>query len=350
MSKLIARNVPVDALPLVDRFLAVRRLSEDACPAALAGRPDHPVDAGCQPDQVASRAHHAGSSRPSCCAPHAAGLSRRSIRPTTISSTPTTRRSARVIRGRSAACCRGPASRRSCAYRGHVTSAMARADRRGADGDWAAIADRARPASRAAASGADPDGHQARAVDEPAAAGLCAGARGAAAATPRRSAGSTSRAGWSRSAMPATASPSTTRGRAIAVWLDPFAPGDAAGDLRRVSAFIDDGGYRRPEFWLSDGWDCVQPARLAGAALLAAATAIAGTSSRCRACGRCAPPSRSAMSASTRPTPSPAGRASACRARPSGSSPPADVALAGNMLDDGGSIPSPAPAATGWCR
>ena len=41
-------------------------------------------------------------------------------------------------------------------------------------------------------------------------------------------------------------------------WLDPFAIADrlvTAGDYLR---FIDDGGYRRPELWLSDGWDCVQ--------------------------------------------------------------------------------------------
>ena len=41
-------------------------------------------------------------------------------------------------------------------------------------------------------------------------------------------------------------------------WLDPFAIADrlvTAGDYLR---FIEDGGYRRPELWLSDGWDCVQ--------------------------------------------------------------------------------------------
>ena len=74
MSKLIARDVPVDALPLVDRFLAVRRLSESACAAALAGRPDRAVDAGCQPDQVASGAHHVVL-RNLRAAPAAAGLS-----------------------------------------------------------------------------------------------------------------------------------------------------------------------------------------------------------------------------------------------------------------------------------
>jgi formylglycine-generating enzyme required for sulfatase activity len=28
----------------------------------------------------------------------------------------------------------------------------------------------------------------------------------------------------------------------------------AAGDLREFAAFMEDGGYRRPEFWLSAGW------------------------------------------------------------------------------------------------
>lgn len=41
------------------------------------------------------------------------------------------------------------------------------------------------------------------------------------------------------------------------VWLEPFRIADrlaTAGDYLR---FIADGGYRRPELWLSDGWDCV---------------------------------------------------------------------------------------------
>ena len=88
------------------------------------------------------------------------------------------------------------------AYRRHVTEAPWRELIGSGRGDWAAIC-RARAAPRAAASGADPDGCQAHAVDEPVVPGLCAGERGAGATTGRRSAGSISRAGWSRSAMPA---------------------------------------------------------------------------------------------------------------------------------------------------
>jgi ergothioneine biosynthesis protein EgtB len=46
-----------------------------------------------------------------------------------------------------------------------------------------------------------------------------------------------------------------------AVWLEPFELAlqpVANGDYLR---FIDDGGYRRPEFWLADGWDIVQRER-----------------------------------------------------------------------------------------
>jgi ergothioneine biosynthesis protein EgtB len=41
------------------------------------------------------------------------------------------------------------------------------------------------------------------------------------------------------------------------VWLDPFAIAARPVTCGEYLAFIEDGGYRRPEFWLSAGWDCV---------------------------------------------------------------------------------------------
>ncbi|MDI1284469.1 MAG: ergothioneine biosynthesis protein EgtB [Reyranella sp.] len=41
------------------------------------------------------------------------------------------------------------------------------------------------------------------------------------------------------------------------VWLDPFALASRPTSCAEYLAFIEDGGYRRPEFWLSAGWDCV---------------------------------------------------------------------------------------------
>lgn len=40
-------------------------------------------------------------------------------------------------------------------------------------------------------------------------------------------------------------------------WLEPFALASRPVSNGEYAAFIDDGGYRRPEFWLSAGWDCV---------------------------------------------------------------------------------------------
>jgi len=37
-------------------------------------------------------------------------------------------------------------------------------------------------------------------------------------------------------------------------WLDPFAIADRLVTAGEYAAFIADGGYRRPELWLSDGW------------------------------------------------------------------------------------------------
>jgi ergothioneine biosynthesis protein EgtB len=41
------------------------------------------------------------------------------------------------------------------------------------------------------------------------------------------------------------------------VWVDSFALGTRLVTCGEYAAFVDDGGYRRPEFWLSSGWDCV---------------------------------------------------------------------------------------------
>ena len=42
------------------------------------------------------------------------------------------------------------------------------------------------------------------------------------------------------------------------VWLDPFALATRPVTCGEYLAFMKDGGYRRPKFWLSAGWDCVQ--------------------------------------------------------------------------------------------
>ena len=41
------------------------------------------------------------------------------------------------------------------------------------------------------------------------------------------------------------------------VWLEPFALPSRPVTCAEYLAFIEDDGYRRPEFWLSAGWDCV---------------------------------------------------------------------------------------------
>ena len=42
------------------------------------------------------------------------------------------------------------------------------------------------------------------------------------------------------------------------VWLEPFALALRPTNCAEYLAFIEDGGYRRPELWLSAGWDCVK--------------------------------------------------------------------------------------------
>ncbi len=42
------------------------------------------------------------------------------------------------------------------------------------------------------------------------------------------------------------------------VWLPPFALASRPVTCREWLAFLDDGGYRRPELWMSLGWECVR--------------------------------------------------------------------------------------------
>ena len=42
------------------------------------------------------------------------------------------------------------------------------------------------------------------------------------------------------------------------VWLEPYGLAERLVACREYAEFIEDGGYRRPELWLSDGWNAVQ--------------------------------------------------------------------------------------------
>ena len=133
-------------------------------------------------------------------------------------------------------------------------------------------ADRARPASRAAASGADPDGHQACAFARiRSLPGLSAPAPARGRSAMRRAAGCdrVRRRACARSAMTATGFAFDNEAPRHKVWLEPFRLASRPVTNGEYLAFIADGGYRRAEFWLSDGWATVQERRLGGAALLA---------------------------------------------------------------------------------
>ena len=155
-----------------------------------------------------------------------------------------------------AACCRGrPSTRCTPTAR---TSTRAMAELLATSGAGVAALRRARAAPRAAASGAHAHRRQARVLR----ATRCGPrlSRDAPLTSPaaraRRStlASRSTRRRRARSATTATASPSTTSARATARSCRPFRSRRASSPAASTLAFIADGGYTRPELWLSDGW------------------------------------------------------------------------------------------------
>jgi formylglycine-generating enzyme required for sulfatase activity len=97
-------------------------------------------------------------------------------------------------------------------------------------------------------------------------------------------------------------------------WLEPFALASRPVSNGEYLAFIEDGGYTRPEFWLSEGW-----ARMQDEGVLSRFTGGAGTvdgpNSPCMGSRRCTRTLPLAISTITRRAPSPAGLAPDCLRR-----------------------------------
>ena len=112
------------------------------------------------------------------------------------------------------------------------------------------------------------------------------------------------------------------RGAAAQVWLEPFRLAARPVTCGEYLGFIDDGGYARPEFWLSDGWATVREQGWEAPLYWRRDDERVVDLHPVRRAAGSIRPSRSAMSASTRPTPSPDGPASGCRPKPNGRSRP----------------------------
>jgi formylglycine-generating enzyme required for sulfatase activity len=77
----------------------------------------------------------------------------------------------------------------------------------------------------------------------------------------RRFAGTSTTPGSSASGTRAAASRTTTRRRRTGFFLEPFRLASRLATNGEFLAFVEDGGYRRPELWLSAGWAAVQERR-----------------------------------------------------------------------------------------
>ena len=287
-------------------------------PRPVGRGPDGAVDAGREPDQVAPGPHHLVLRDVPPRAPVCPGTGR-SIPTTATCSTRTTRASAPGTPGPTAACISRPGHRRDRRHTGPMwTQAMAALLGQAPIPTICRVAGRAGHPPRAAAPGAAADGHQARAVAQPAAAGLRQGVPVLRRRRRPRQPGPEHAGGEStRSGTTVTGSASTTSAPPPGL-PGPVRPGRPTGDLRRMVGLHR--GRRVPPARavavrrLGHG-----PGRAVGVpAVLVAGSTAGGRSSPWVAHHRSTRPSRCATSATTRPTPSPAGPGSGSPPRPSG--------------------------------
>ena len=103
--------------------------------------------------------------------------------------------------------------------------------------------------------------------------------------------------------------------------VEPYALADRLVTNGEYLEFIRDGGYRRPEFWLSDGWTHGQRRRLDAPDLLERSRSMREFT-LARPAAAAHPPRPFVTSATTKPTRLRAGRVRACRPKRNGSSPP----------------------------
>ncbi len=305
-----------------DAFRAVRGETERRAAPLSPGGPGRAVDAGREPDQMASRAHDLVL-RAVPAAAASAGYRVFDERFAFLFNSYYVAAGPRHARPQ-----RGLITRPDCAEVDGVSRACRRGGRAADRRSWP-MADlaagpahpRDRTASRAAASGADAHRHPARLRAESAGAGL----RCRTGSPPPARAGAAA-----RSSCPRASTPSALP--AAGFCFDNEEPGASGAVCGRCASrarwsptasgshFMADGGYATPALWLSDGWASVRGGGLDGARLLARARRrLARADARRAAAGRSAP-RRSATSATTRPMRSRAGPASICRPRRSGRS------------------------------
>ena len=234
------------------------------------------------------------------------------------------------------------------AYRAHVDEAMADAPRAGGAEPRAGRdgAHRAGPPPRAAAPGADPHRHQVQPRGQSAPPRPIT--RVDAAPRHRRTRparlASTSPAAWRRSATTAPGFAFDNERPRHDVYLRPFRAGLRLVTNGEYLEFIEAGGYQRPELWLSEGWRHGPGAGWQAPLYWERRDGGWWTLDARAGPLPLDPHAPVATSATSRPTPTRAGAARACRPSRSGSTPPPARRSTATSRRPGVFQPLPAPA------